>query len=113
MIRVLFCEQNGSLTGFRLSGHSGYAAAGSDIVCAAATSAALMTANTVTEILHIPAKAEATDGLIRLKLKPRDAAAAQPVLRGLLLHLRQLAETYPQNFSLQLQKSTINLSEVQ
>ena len=113
MIRVTFCEQNGSLTGFRLYGHSGYAAAGSDIVCAAATSAALMTANTVTEVLHIPASAEANDGLIRLQMKPGFAEAAQPLLQGLLLHLRELAKAYPQNISLHMQKSTIHISEVQ
>ena len=113
MIRVTFCEQNGSLTGFRLCGHSGYATAGSDIVCAAVTSSALMTANTVTEVLHIPANAETTDGMIRLQIKPADAAPAQPLLRGLLLHLRELSKTYPQNISLHLQKTTINFSEVQ
>ena len=113
MIRVTFCEQNGSLTGFRLCGHSGYAAAGSDIVCAAATSSALMAANTVTEVLRLPANAAATDGMIRLQMKPGDAEAAQSVLQGLLLHLRALCKAYPQNISLQMQKISINYSEVQ
>ena len=113
MIRVTFCEQNGSLTGFRLCGHSGFAAAGADIVCAAATSSALMAANTVTEILRIPAKAEAADGLICLQMKPADAAPAQPLLQGLLLHLRELCKAYPQNISLHMQKTTIHISEVQ
>ncbi len=107
MIRVTFCEQNGSLTGFELQGHSGYDEAGRDIVCAAVTSAALMTANTVTEVLHLPAKAEATDALIRLQVKPEDAEQVQTLLKGFHLHIKELAKVYPQNINCQLQKSTI------
>ena len=109
MIRVTFCEQNGSLTGFDLRGHSGFAEAGRDIVCAAATSCALMTANTVTEVLGLPAKAEATDGLISLHLKPQDAEQAQPLMQGFLLHIRALCNEYPQNINCQIQKSTITI----
>ena len=107
MIRVTFCEQNGSLTGFELRGHSGFAATGRDIVCAAVTSAALMTANTVTDVLHLPAKAEATDALIRLQVKLEQAAQIQTLLQGFLLHIKELAKVYPQNINCQIQKTTI------
>ena len=107
MIRVTFCEQDGKLTGFQLRGHSGYAAAGADIVCAAVTSCALMTANTVTEIYHLPATAEATDGCIRLQMKPQDAEQVQELLEGFRLHVKELAKAYPQNINCHIQKSTI------
>ena len=35
MTRVEFFDQDGRITGFSCSGHSGYAEEGSDIVCAA------------------------------------------------------------------------------
>ena len=107
MIRITFCEQDGFLTGFILRGHSGFAAAGSDIVCAAVTSCALMTANTVTEVCHLPANAEATDGLIRLQLRKDDAAKVEQLLEGFRLHIRELSKAYPQNINCQIQKSSI------
>ena len=107
MITVTFCSRGETLAGFTVAGHSGYAAAGKDIVCAAVTSAALMTANTVTEVLDLPAKTVATDAMIRLQLKPEHAAQAQTELKGFLLHIRELAKEYPQNINCQIQKSTI------
>ena len=42
MTRVAFLRHSGKPAGFDVSGHSGYAAAGEDIVCAAVTSAVRM-----------------------------------------------------------------------
>ena len=48
MIEVeFFREPDGTLTGYTFSGHSDYAEQGSDIVCAAVSSAAYMAANTI------------------------------------------------------------------
>ena len=49
MIQVIFTVKDNDICGFEISGHSDYAEEGSDIVCAAVSSAALMTANTITE----------------------------------------------------------------
>ncbi|MDE7105331.1 MAG: ribosomal-processing cysteine protease Prp, partial [Ruminococcus sp.] len=35
MIQAKFYKKNGKFSGFRVSGHAGYADAGEDIVCAA------------------------------------------------------------------------------
>ena len=51
MIFVRFLsEASGNLVGFVMEGHAGYADPGEDIVCAAVSSVAYMTANTITEI---------------------------------------------------------------
>ena len=84
----------GDLVGFRLKGHSGYAESGSDIVCSAVTSAALMTANTVTEILKVPAEAEAEEGNIMLRVFSKDAVTCRDVLQGFKLHMLLLEEQY-------------------
>ena len=39
MIRADFYDQEGRITGFSVSGHSGYAEAGADVVCAAVSAA--------------------------------------------------------------------------
>lgn len=50
MTTVTFLKSDDIICGFEISGHSDFAEEGSDIVCAAISSAAYMTANTVTEI---------------------------------------------------------------
>lgn len=45
MISANFCKSQGLLTGFSFSGHSGYAEAGEDVVCAAVSSAVQLTVN--------------------------------------------------------------------
>ena len=51
MIRAdFFANADGALLGFSVLGHSGLAQEGEDILCAAVSSAAYMTANTVLEI---------------------------------------------------------------
>ena len=48
--------------GFEVSGHSGYADEGSDIICSAVSSCAYMTANTATEIMGLSPEIEVKDG---------------------------------------------------
>ena len=64
MTTVTFLKSDDIICGFEISGHSDFAEEGSDIVCAAISSAAYMTANTVTEILHINAQVTEDDGLM-------------------------------------------------
>ena len=67
-----FTRPDGDLVGFRISGHSGCGEEGNDIVCAAVSSAAYMTANTVTEILSVwkrSVAAEEGDMLVRIPAK--------------------------------------------
>lgn len=95
MISVIFTESGSTLTGFHISGHSGYADEGSDIVCAAVSSASLMAANTVTEIQKLSADITVNDGFLNLDLSPKDAEEASVTLEGLRLHLTALSQEYP------------------
>ena len=84
MIRADFLIlPDGRLLGFRLAGHAGWGEEGTDIVCAAVSSAAYLVANTVTDVL----------GVAPLSL--RDEPACRDFLRGLKLHLCGLEEQYP------------------
>ena len=96
MIHAAFFSSGGQLTGFRISGHSDYSEQGSDIVCAAVSSAAYMTANTVTEILALEPALEVGEGDMLLKLSADDADRAADILRGLRLHIEGLQEQFPQ-----------------
>lgn len=105
MIEVEFFRSGNLYTGFTSKGHALTAPSGQDILCAFVSSACLMAANTVTDVLHLSAEAEADKGWLRLAVKD-DPAAAQGILKGLLLHLSELQKDYPENIK-------IKISEVQ
>ena len=87
--------------GFSISGHADYDDYGSDIVCAAISSASLMAANTITEIIGMDAYAYADDdGELILKVPEEDADKSKDILLGLELHLKALAEQYPNNVTI-------------
>lgn len=99
-MKATFLHRGNTLCGFALEGHCG-GVAGSDIVCAAVSSAAYLTANTVTEV--IGAKPELTvdeSGAMRLVLSAADAARCSDILQGFLLHLDALGQDYPKQIQL-------------
>lgn len=101
MIKARFFTEGDFLTGFEIKGHSGYSEAGSDIICAAVSSAAYMAANTITEIIGLQADITLNDdGFLKLVIKPE--GQSQTILRGLKLHLEALSQEYPENIKLTL-----------
>ena len=99
MIRVKFLIGNKQLTGFEIKGHAMFAESGSDVVCAAVSSAAFMAANTITEIIGAKADASADDGIMRVTLEQSNEHT-ETVLRGLELHLTELSKQYPENIKI-------------
>ena len=99
MIRVRYKTADGLLTGFTLSGHAGAGEHGQDIVCAAVSSAAYMTANTVTEVLGATADIAVDDGYMDLTVT-HDIRGCQDILSGFRLHLQALQEQYPTRIQL-------------
>ena len=90
MIEAIFTVTDRVIRGFRISGHADYSAHGSDIVCAAVSSAAYMAANTITDVQLLQADITEQDGLMQLGLSAEDAKSAEVILNGLLLHLNAL-----------------------
>ena len=99
MIRVRFHTANDTILGFTLDGHAGWGASGQDIVCAAVSSAAYMTANTVTEIIGATADITVDDGYMRVMLTDK-IDRCQDILSGFRLHLEALQEQYPKRVHL-------------
>ena len=99
MIKIRFTHSDGNLVAFSLSGHSGYAQQGEDIVCAAVSSAAYMTANTLTEILALQPDISLSDGKMTVELSSVEAVRAQDILRGFSLHMEELSKQYPDNIT--------------
>ena len=99
MIRVRFQTADDCITGFHLSGHAGAGEHGQDIVCAAVSSAAYMTANTIIEIVNAPVSVTVKDGLMDLTVLSR-IDRCQDILSGFQLHIQALAEQYPTRIQL-------------
>ena len=87
------------ITGFSVSGHSGYAEAGQDIVCAAISTAVTMAEAIINEVCGAKAKVRVKeeDARITLTLPAtcEEEDAIQAVLAGFLLYLVDLRDQYP------------------
>ena len=99
MTRCEFFTENDRITGFSVSGHSGYAEAGSDIVCAAISAIVTMAEATINDVCGAKAKVRVKDADARITLtlptSCDEEETVQAVLSGLLVTLLSLKEDYP------------------
>ena len=84
-----------------MSGHSGYAEAGSDIVCAAVSTAVTMAEAIINEVCGAKAKVRVKqeDARVTLTLPAScdEEETVQAVLAGMMVTLISLAEDHPDN----------------
>ncbi len=97
MTKVTFRLREGKISGFCLDGHSNYAQSGNDIVCAALSSAAYLVINTITDVMNIPATANAEDGHIRITIEKGYEDQCGDILKGFEIHINALKKQYPNN----------------
>ena len=103
MTTVTFLTEEARIVGFDAQGHSGYAAEGEDLVCAAVTSAIRLVEATVNDVLGLAAsvKVREQDASISLHLpgglSPTAESTCQNLLTGLMVYLAQLHDEYPEN----------------
>ena len=102
MTRCEFFTEDDRITGFSVSGHSGYAEAGSDIVCAAVSAVVTMAEATINDICGAKAKVrvrEQEDARITLTLPAScdEEESVQAVLAGMMLTLCSMRDDYPDN----------------
>ena len=99
MIKCEFTTVDERITGFSVSGHSGYAEKGQDIVCAAVSTAVTMAEATVNDVCGAKAKVRVREEDARVSLtlpaSCDEEDAVQAVLTGLLLTLCSLRDDYP------------------
>ncbi len=99
MTKVEFFNENGRMVRFTSQGHSGYAEAGQDIVCAAITTAVTFAEATINDVLGANAKVRVNEEEARITLtlpaNCEEESAVQAVLTGLMLTLSSLRDEYP------------------
>ena len=99
MTRCEFFTEDDRITGFSISGHSGYAEAGKDIVCAAISAIVTMAEATINDVCGAKAKVRVKDEQARITLtlpaSCDEEESVQAVLSGMMLTLISLREDYP------------------
>lgn len=95
MTSVKFLSKDERLFGFEIKGHSSSDCDDFEgkIVCAAVSSAAYMTANTITEIIGSECDITVDDALMSVRVINPDEKTVT-VLDGLKLHLTELSKQY-------------------
>ena len=99
MTRCEFFTADERITGFSVSGHSGYAENGSDIVCAAVSAVVTMAEATINDVCGAKAKVRVKndDARITLTLPAScdEEESVQAVLAGMMLTLAGMRDDYP------------------
>ena len=99
MTKCEFFTENDRITGFSISGHSGYAEAGQDIVCAAISAVVTMAEATINDVCGAKAKVRVKEADARITLTLPTSCdeedAVQAVLAGMLLTLAGMRDDYP------------------
>ena len=101
MTTVTFHMEGERIVGFTVQGHSATPMRGSDIICAAVTSAVRLTECAVNDVLGLEAavKVRQKDAYLSLKLPAKLGQTAestcQTLMTALMVHFAQLHEEYP------------------
>ena len=99
MTRCEFYTEKDRITGFCISGHSGYAENGQDVVCAAISAVVTMAEATINDVCGAKAKVRVKDEDARITLmlpaSCDEEDTVQAVLSGMMVTLLSLREDYP------------------
>ena len=99
MTRCEFFTEDDRITGFSVSGHSGYAEAGQDIICAAISAVVTMAEATINDVCGAKAKVRVKeeDARVTLTLPAScdEEESVQAVLAGMMIYLCSLRDDYP------------------
>ena len=98
MTTVRFYVSGGEFVGFEVTGHTGYAEEGSDIVCSAVSALTQTAVIGLTEVLKLPSAVEIKNAhlyfMLESGLDEKSRREAQILFQTLRLGLGSIADTY-------------------
>ncbi|HEY8424805.1 MAG TPA: ribosomal-processing cysteine protease Prp [Limnochordales bacterium] len=109
LVVEVFRGEGGEILGLRARGHAGWGRHGQDIVCAGASAILHAAVLGVTRHVGLPARVQAGDGYLELRLEPGGEAVgkaveawgqAQAVLETAVLGLDEIAKQYARHVRL-------------
>ena len=96
---LLYKGSEGKLSGYRVSGHAGFARAGQDIVCAAISFMSIACANALERVAGMKPEVTEKDALLEVKLHdPKEQALT--TFKVFESGMRDLKEAYPTHIKL-------------
>ena len=107
MTRIVFREGSEGFESFKVTGHSGYGEAGSDIVCAAISILTTTCVNALESVAGVVPQVIQRDEPVLLEvtlpkgLGPQAQHDAQVLMKALHQGLTDLSQAYPKNVQLQ------------
>lgn len=101
MTTIRFYRDGDRLSGFVCQGHSGYAPAGEDIVCAAVSSSVTLVECIINDVYHTGAEVtvKSQGARISLTLPSGSHEGCQGALTGFLLCMKELQREYPEHLT--------------
>ena len=97
MIKVeVFKQAEGKISGFSVSGHSGTAARGQDIVCAGVSSLVQTALLGIGKYLHREVDYKVASGKLSMRLKGAPDDLTEAVLQTMLLGLQEIEKISPE-----------------
>ena len=98
MIVSRFLLDGEKMVGFDIEGHSGYAEAGRDILCAGVSMMTMLVVNTVSEEFGVDCECSSDEEipLISFRIK-KPSPDAEALILGFFKELKALEEEYPSN----------------
>lgn len=100
MVKIIIFKDKDTVTRVRSSGHSGYADAGSDIVCAAISILMINTVNSIETFTDdiFSCIAEEKKAVMDIQLDKKPSEGAVLLIKSLALGLEAIADTYGSQF---------------
>ena len=98
MTRVAILRAGETVTGFECKGHSGYAEAGSDIVCAAVSALTTACVNALETVAGVRPRVEIGEARMKVSLD-KGNHDAQIVFKTMIQGLNDIASQYPDHLT--------------
>lgn len=104
MTKITIFKKNGKICEYQIKGHSGYAEAGSDIVCAGISTAGQMALVGLKEVLNLDVESDIKDAYLHVKLGDYQNEKAQAILSAMEKTLEALAKDYYKNVRMEVRE---------
>ncbi len=98
MTTVRIFEHNGMYQGYEADGHSGFAEAGEDIVCAAISVLTVNTANAIETLTDDPVEASEDDGYLVCRFPEGLSEQGALLMDSMILGLKSIESSYGKSF---------------
>ena len=105
MIRVrISTAADGKISGYEVTGHSGTAARGEDIICAGVSALTQTALLGIGEYLHREASYKVASGKLIMRLKDAPDTETEAILRTMLLGIREIETLHPEAVRIETEK---------